>query len=39
MFKKVAMGRIYSDRIEEWAQAKSNELINFSSEKVEKFDF
>jgi hypothetical protein len=39
MFKKVAMSRVYSDRVDEWAKAKEEERINFSTEKIEKFDF
>ena len=39
MFRKVALSRVYADRIEEWAKAKEEEVINFSSENVEKFDF
>jgi len=39
MFKKVAMNRVYEDRVEEWAKAKSEEVVNFSKEKVEKFEF
>jgi hypothetical protein len=39
MFKKVAMSRVYSDRIDEWATAKEAERINHSTEEVEKFDF